>query len=394
MKNLEPVRLFVPFFRTEEVLAEIRECLERGWTGPGYKTAVFEEAWRRYTGLPYAHFLNSGTAALHTAFAVLKKAHGWQDGDEVITTPFTFISTNHAIAYERLHAVFADIDEHLCLDPASVAARLTPRTRAVCFVGIGGNPGRYAEVLAWCREHGLKMVLDATHMAGTWMGGKHAGQDADAAAFSFHAIKNVPTADSGMICFPDAALDRAARRFAWLGIGKDDDAAPAPGPGARAAMPAQGRYTVEGPGYKYHGNSTVASMALVSLRYLDEDNAKRREVAAWYDELLADLPRAERVRMASGCTLSRHLYQVLVPERDLVMEKLNERQIFTGWHYPDNTGSPMFAYARGTCPRAARAAARVLSLPLHIRLQRAEGERVAAALREVLYTLAPSDILS
>ena len=374
----EPIRLFSPFFRTEEVLAEIRECLERGWTGPGYKSIQFEQAWCRYTGLPHAHFLNSGTAALHVAFAVLKKAHGWHDGDEVITTPFTFVSTNHAIVYEKLHPVFADIDEHLCLDPASVAARLTPRTRAVCFVGIGGNPGRYAQVLAWCRQHGLKMVLDSTHMAGTWIGGRHAGCDADAAAFSFHAIKNLPTADSGMICFPEAALDRAARRFAWLGIEKDDDR------GARAALPSQGRYTIEGLGFKYHGNATVASMALVGLRYLDEDNAKRRQVAAWYDELLPDLPQAERVPMASGCTLSRHLYQVLVPRRDEVMDRLNERQILTGWHYPDNTTCSIFAHGRGSCPNAARAAGRVLSLPMHVLLQRADVERVVAALRSVL----------
>src|SRR5262245_50201992 len=132
--RLEEIHLFVPTFRIEETLAEIRECLEKGWTGLGYKTLQFEDAWRRYTGLPHAHFLNSATAGLHLAVRLLKERRGWADGDEVISTPLTFVSTNHAILYAGLQVVFADVDEHLCLDPASVAERISPRTRAVMFV--------------------------------------------------------------------------------------------------------------------------------------------------------------------------------------------------------------------------------------------------------------------
>ena len=137
-----PLHLFLPTFRVEECLAEIRECLEKGWTGLGYKTVAFEAAWKAYTGLPHAHFLASATAGLHLAVSGLKRAGAWHDGDEVITTPLTFVSTNHVILYERLRPVFADVDRALCLDPDSVAARITPRTRAVMFVGLGGNPGR------------------------------------------------------------------------------------------------------------------------------------------------------------------------------------------------------------------------------------------------------------
>ncbi len=137
----EPIHLFVPTFRIDESLAEIRECLEKGWTGLGYKTVALEAAWREHTGLPHAHFLNSASAGLHLAFKLLKEEGGWAAGDEVITTPLTFVSTNHAILYEDLHPVFADVDGSLCLDPESVAARITPRTRAVCFVGLGGTPG-------------------------------------------------------------------------------------------------------------------------------------------------------------------------------------------------------------------------------------------------------------
>src|SRR5262249_15843620 len=137
--TMKPIQLFVPHFRIEECLSEIRECLERGWTGLGYKTVEFEAAWKAYTGLPYTHFINSATPGLHLAVALLKQRDGWSDGDEIITTPLTFVSTNHAILYEHLQPVFGDVDEYLCLDPESVKACITPKTRAVMFVGLGGN---------------------------------------------------------------------------------------------------------------------------------------------------------------------------------------------------------------------------------------------------------------
>ena len=137
---MKPIQLFTPAFRVDECLAEIRECLEKGWTGLGFKTVEIEEAWREYSGLPHAHFVNSATAGLHLAVRLLKEREGWVDGDEIISTPLTFISSNHAILYENLRPVFADVDEYLCLDPASVAERIGPRTRAVMFVGLGGTP--------------------------------------------------------------------------------------------------------------------------------------------------------------------------------------------------------------------------------------------------------------
>jgi len=164
---MEPIQLFVPSFRIEECLAEIRICLEKGWTGLGFKTVELEEAWKQYTGLHHAHFLNSATSGLHLAVQVLKDQYGWQAGDEIITTPLTFVSTNHAILYEDLQPVFADVDEYLCLDPGSIAERITPRTRAVMFVGMGGNTGRLRDVVKLCKNHSLKLILDASHITGT-----------------------------------------------------------------------------------------------------------------------------------------------------------------------------------------------------------------------------------
>lgn len=212
------IQLFVPKFRVDECLFEIKECLEKGWTGLGFKTQLIERRWLEYTELNHAHFLSSATAGLHLALVILKKTYSWIDGDEVITTPFTFISTNHAIKYVNLTPVFADIDQYLCLDPVEIEKKITPKTKAVMFVGMGGNAWQYERVVKICKSKGLKLILDAAHMAGTRLNGKHIGHEADAVVFSFHAVKNLPTADSGMICFRDKDLDILARKLSWLGI--------------------------------------------------------------------------------------------------------------------------------------------------------------------------------
>jgi dTDP-4-amino-4,6-dideoxygalactose transaminase len=372
------IQLFVPTFRIEECLAEIRECLEKGWTGLGYKTVQFEDAWRKYTGLPHAHFLTSASAGLHLAVRLLKEQGGWQDGDEIISTPLTFVSTNHAILYEKLRPVFADIDEHLCLDPASVAERITPRTRAVMYVGIGGNAGRLAQITQLCSEHGLKLILDASHMTGTRYYGKHVGGEADASIFSFQAVKNLPTADSGMICFADPKLDAEVRKWTWMGIDKDTY--------SRTTSQASYKwyYEVEHEGFKYHGNSVMAAIGLVSIKYVDHDNAYRHQIADWYDELFAGTPNIKRIPVAAGCKSARHLYQVMVDKRDEVVLALNAAQIYPGVHYRDNTFYKMYDYARGTCPRSAHASNHLLSLPIHLRMQYADVERVASTLMEIV----------
>jgi dTDP-4-amino-4,6-dideoxygalactose transaminase len=337
MDTPDPIHLFVPTFRVEEVLSAIRECLEKGWTGLGFKTVEFEQAWKGHTRLPHAHFLSSASAGLHLALKLLKDERGWREGDEVVTTPLTFVSTNHAILYEGLRPVFADVDEHLCPDPSSIVERLSPRTRAVVFVGLGGNPGRYAEVRRLCTERGLALVLDAAHMAGTWMpDGTHVGADAEVSVFSFQAVKNLPTADSGMICFASARLDEEVRKWTWLGINKDTYTR------THSSGAYRWLYDVEHVGFKYHGNSIMAALALVALKYVDADNACRRQLAAWYDEGLAGAAGIETVPLAPGCESARHLYQVLVDRRDDVMVGLNEHSIYPGVHYQENSRYRMY----------------------------------------------------
>lgn len=357
------IQLFTPKFEVEECLSEIRKCLEKGWTGLGFKTVEFEESFKQYTGLPFAYFLNSATAGLYMAMDILKREFQWNDGDEVITTPITFVSTNHSIPKAGLKAVFADIDDTMCLDPRSVAARITERTRAVIFVGIGGNTGHYPEIVELCQKNNLKLILDAAHMAGTRLNGEVPGKEADVVVYSFQAVKNLPTGDSGMICFRDGKLDDAARKIGWLGINKDTYTR------TTNSGNYKWRYDVEYIGEKAHGNSIMAAIALVQLKYLERDNSYRRQLASWYKERLGKHPDLIRlINIPDECNSSTHLFQIIVENRDELILKLNAAEIFPGVHYADNTNYRMYQYAQGTCPVAAYISDHVLSLPMHMHL--------------------------
>jgi dTDP-4-amino-4,6-dideoxygalactose transaminase len=365
MRNIQ---LFIPKFRKNEILEEISECLDKGWTGLGYKTIEIENKWKEYTGLPHAHFLNSNTSGLHLAIKILKDVNKWNDGDEVITTPLTFVSSNHAIMYENMTPVFADVDEYLCLNPKSVESKITKKTKAVLFVGIGGNTGQYNEIVRICKKHKLKLILDAAHMSGTFIecpetkSVKHVGYDSDVTVFSFQAVKNLPTADSGMICFNNEDYDTLSRKLSWLGIDKDTYQR------TNDKGSYKWEYDLVDVGFKYHGNSIMASMALVGLKYLEEDNEYRRKISEKYENALSKHD-IETIKIHKDCKKSsRHLFQIVVENRNKFMEMLNSNGIYPGVHYRDNTNYKMYEYGKVGCPYSNNISEKLISLPLHLNL--------------------------
>ena len=389
---MNKINVLKPKYNTQEVLDEIKICLDKGWTGMGFKTIEFEEAWKDYTKLPHAHFLNSNTSGLHLALNIFGKEGNWEEGDEIITTPLTFVSSNHAILYEGLVPVFADVNEHLCLDPKSIKERITDKTRAIMYVGMGGNTGDMREIQWICEEHGLKLILDAAHMSGTYTKEMapdgsgyaicHTGWEADVSVFSFQAVKNLPTADSGMICFKEEKYDKLVRQLAWLGIDKDtysrsDD---------KGSY--KWKYDVPNVGFKYHGNSVMASIGLVQLKYIDEDNDYRNQIAKWYDELLDSVDGVKKIPLNWVVDKSsRHLYQILVDEdkRDDIITHFYENDIYPGVHYIDNTLYPMYKYAHGTCPNAHKYSKQLITLPIHWDVKKDECERIIESLGDVIW---------
>lgn len=351
---MRKIQVLKPFYRTDECLSEIKECLEMGWTGMGYKTEIFENKWSDYTGIKNSHFLNSATSGLHLAIKILKEHYAWPDDSEVITTGFTFVSTNHAIKYEGLNLTFCDIDASLNLDPESVKKRINKRTKAIVFVGIGGNTHNYEKIRDIAKTHNLKLILDAAHMAGSRINGSQVGIDSDVSVFSFQAVKNLPTADSGMICFSEKELDLKARKLSWLGIDKDTFSRSNSGT-------YKWNYHVDEIGFKYHGNSIMAALGIVGLRYLDKDNEYRKGLA---DEYMKELEGyCDYIKHDEGT--SQHIFQIVVDNREDLIEELSSNNIYPGVHYRQNTNYSTYK-TLDTLPVSNYYSERVLTLPLHL----------------------------
>lgn len=355
------IQVLKPKFHIEECLEAVRECLEKGWTGMGFKTVQFEEEWRKYTGHEFAYFLNSNTAGLHLAVKILKMQNSWVDGDEIISTPITFVSTNHAVLYENLHVTFADVDEYLCLDPVDVEKKINKRTKAVIYVGYGGRVGQLDKIIDICKKHNLKLILDAAHMSGTRVNGVYPGtwDGIDVAVYSYQAVKNLPTGDSGMICFNNEESDKLARQLAWLGINKDTYARSNKGTYAW-------KYDVDYAGYKYNGNAIMAAIALVQLKYLDGENIRRREIVEMYNQAFSSNNKIKIVKANYPDECSYHIYELIVPDREALLGKLAENDIYGGVHYRDNTEYSMYNYANGSCPYAHSISQHLITLPLHM----------------------------
>lgn len=373
------IQLFKAKYEVDECLKEIRECLEVGWTGLGFKTVEFEKAWKAYTGLPFAHYTNSSTIGLYLAVDILKEQYGWADGDEIITTPITFVSTNHAILKSHMKPIFADIDDTMCMKPESVKDHITGKTRAVMYVGMGGNMGHYYEIVKLCQENNLKLILDAAHMAGTRYKGEIPGYEAEVVVYSFQAVKNLPTADSGMICFKNGEFDEIVRKKSWLGINKDTYAR------TTNSGNYKWRYDVEYVGDKGHGNSIMAAIGLVQLKYLDRDNAYRRQVARWYSDRLSKYSdKIKLVRLEENCESSFHLFQIMVEKRDELMMALNAAEIYPGVHYANNINYKMYDYARGTCPFAEYVSEHTISLPMNLYLTFTDVQKICDKIIEFI----------
>ncbi len=371
------IQVLKPKFHVEECLDSVRECLENGWTGMGFKTIQFENSWMEYTGHKNAYFLNSNTVGLHLAFHILKRELGWQDGDEVITTPITFVSTNHAILYENLKPVFADVDEYLCLDPNDVQKKITNKTKAVIFVGYGGRIGKLKEIINICKTHNLKLILDAAHMSGTRADGVFPGtwDGVDVTVYSYQAVKNLATGDSGCICWAEDKYAKLTREIAWCGINKDTYSRSNKGTYAW-------KYDVDNIGYKYNGNSIMAAIALVQLKYLDSENERRREIVRLYEDGFRNNSLISVVPANFKEECCYHLFELAVPDRDGLLEYLSKNGINCGVHYRDNTEYKLYNSSKGLCPRAHRVSQHLITMPLHMWLTNDDVLRIIEKVNE------------
>ena len=363
------IQLFRPKFRTNEIFELVGECFERGWTGQGFLSNEFEEKFSEYLQLENILFLNSASSAIHLALETLKHSRKWNAEAEVISTPLTFVSTNHAIEWAKLNTVLVDIDQNLCMDPEKLVQGITVNTKAVIFVAMGGNIGQFTRIQEICREHNLALIVDAAHATGSKSNGVHLGTGADAVCYSFQAVKNLPTADSGALHLKDRKDYELARKLSWLGISTSTF-------DRTSKNSYQWRYEVNEIGFKYNGNAVMGAMALVGLRYLDRDNEARRKIAETYSSELENCKGIQVIPHVNKFETSRHLFQIYVTQRDKLATIFSEAEVGFGVHYISNTEYPAYNKFKASTPKATEFSNGILSLPLHLFLKETEIEFV------------------
>ena len=346
----------------EEVEARVRDVLRSGRYVGGPEVEALEEEFARYCGVSYAVSVNSGTAALHAALLAL----GLGQGDEVITVAHTFIATVEAIVAAGAKPVFIDIDpKSYTMDPAQLAAAITPRTRAIIPVHLYGQPSELDPILSIAEAAGLAVIEDACQAHGAIYRGRRAGSLGAIGCFSFYPSKNLGAAGEGGIAVTDSPLYAERMR----GIRDHGQS---------------GRYRHEVVGFNYRLPALQAAVLRVKLRHLDGWNGMRRAHALEYRRLLS----------GSGVTIPwerpesshvYHLYVIRSEARDELKKHLSAQGVATGIHYPlpVHLQPPYRQYGAGpdSLPETEAAAAAVLSLPMYPELQPWQLKRVADALR-------------
>ncbi len=344
-----------------EIQAAIRDVLERSDFVLGEELDRFEEEFAQYIGTRHAIGVGSGLAALELTL----RAYGIGPDDEVITAANTFIATVLAITAAGAKTVLVDADPATHnLDPAAVSAAITPHTRAILPVHLYGQPADLEPILGLAERHHLLVIEDAAQAHGARYAGRRVGAWGHAAAFSFYPAKNLGAyGDAGMVVTNDAGIAEKLRQLRNYG------------------QRVKYEHVVAGTNSRL--DTLQAAVLRVKLRHLDQWNAARREQAAAYGKLLADL-QVELPATAPKVEHAYHLYVVQLENRDHVQQVLRAQGISTGIHYPIpihlQQACANLGYGRGDFPVTERAGSRILSLPMYPELTPMQRGHVASAL--------------
>jgi UDP-2-acetamido-2-deoxy-ribo-hexuluronate aminotransferase len=353
-KQLEEIR--------DEVLLVLREVVESGQYILGKKVAEFERESAAYLCTKHAVGVASGTDALLLSL----KALDIKQGDEVITTPFTFFATAETVLYLHATPVFVDIDPHtLNINPALIEEKITPKTRAIIPVHIFGYPADMESIGQIAQKHGLKIIEDCAQSFGASIRGRKTGSIGEAGAFSFYPSKNLGAyGDGGLIATSDDQIAERVRILRNHG--------------------SKGAYMHDAIGYNSRLDELQAAILLVKLKRIDEYNKKRKEKAALYSKLLKNAvicPPHDK----DGASHVYHQYTLRHPKRDLIREKLREEGVSSMVYYPVplhlQPALLSLGYKEGDLPNAEKAAREVFSLPIYPELPTEIIERITEIIK-------------
>ena len=315
-----------PDINREEIDAVTR-VLRSKWITRGTVCEQFEKELEAYTGANYCFVLSSATAGLFLSL----KIRGVGEGDEVVTTPYTFAATANAVIHTGATPVFADVEKDTFLiSPEEIEQKITKRTKAIIPVHFGGHPVELGTIKEIAKKHELVVIEDAAHAIGAEYGGQKIGNGGSTCVFSFHAVKNVTTAEGGAVTTENAKVVDGLKLYSLHGQTKD----------AFSKLKAGGwMYDIAVPGYKFNLTDIQAAIGIEQLKRIDSNQKKREKIALRYEKLLGSFDFVKLPKVKEGSKSSWHLYPVLINfsrlkiDRDRFIDALVAENISSNVHY-------------------------------------------------------------
>ena len=367
---------YLPFTRPsidEETIAGVAEVLRSGWITSGPRVKELEQELSRYFGGRPVRAMSSATGALEIALSVA----GVQAGDEIITTPLSWVATANVVLRAGAKPVFVDVDaltHNIDLD--RIEAAITPRTRALLPVDMAGLPVDRDRLYEIARHRGLRVIEDAAQSMGASWGGRRIGSFGDLVAISFHANKNITTGEGGCLVLSDAAETDLCTRLRLQGV---------------VRLP-NGGQEVEVAGGKHNLTDIAARIGLGQLQQLQAFSARRRALAQRYFERF-DADTGCELPLGDFANCNWHMFQVLLPlarmriDRGGFIRAMHQRGIGVGVHYPAMHLFWLFrklGYHPGDFPQAERIGSATVTLPLFPAMADTDVDRVCAAVAEIV----------
>ncbi|MEK7543849.1 MAG: DegT/DnrJ/EryC1/StrS aminotransferase family protein [Patescibacteria group bacterium] len=374
-----------PFIGRQEI-AEVVNTIKSGWWGTGPKTEQFEKAFATYTKAKYALGVNSATAGLHLAL----KALGVGPGDEVITTPLTFVSTVNVILHSGATPVFADVDrDSWNIDPEEIEKKITKKTKVILPVHLHGRPCDMDAIMGLARRHKLFVVEDAAHAAEARYKGEKIGSVGDITVFSFYVTKNIATGEGGMVTTNDKKLAGMMRIMSLHGLSQDAY--------KRYSVKYYRHYEAVTPGFKYNLTDIASSIGIHQLARVESNWVIRKKHWETYMHAFGNMPELIVPALEStGTKHARHLFAILLRleklriSRDDFIDQLIKMNIGSGAHFnPVHLHEyyrKTFGFKKNMFPHAEFVGGRTVSLPLGANLSRKDIQDVIAAVTWLIET--------
>lgn len=342
-------------FIPEEAITEVAKTLRSKWINTGKKEKELREKACQKWNFPFCVAVNNGTAALRASLAIL----GVGVGDEVISTPFTFIATNTAILEQGAKPIFADIKyDDLNMDPKSIEKKITPKTKAIMIVHYGGNPVDLDEIRQIGKKYNLPIIEDAAHSLGSKYKGKYIGATGELVCFSLQVVKIVTSGDGGLIATSNKDYYQKLKKIVWYGIDRDKKK-------TNLLDPLPENFLGDILGFKYNMNDIIATLGCAGINHFDEAMKKRRTIGERYRKELTDCPKIKLMKYYDDRSPNYQIFPIHVENRTSFAKYLREYNIRLNINNRRNDIYPMFGGLRKDLSITTKADTDVVLLPIH-----------------------------